>query len=75
MHALDLVPDLRNQFPSQQQLQVHLQTGQRRAQLVGGIGKETLLNRAGLAHPAKQLVERLDGRRNLERSTRFGERA
>jgi hypothetical protein len=45
---------------------------QRRAQLVRGIGEKTLLNRARLAHPGQQLVECLDGGRDLRRRAGFG---
>ncbi len=56
-------------------LHVHAQPGQRRAQLVRGIGQEAFLQRHHVLEPAEQAVDGLGQRQDLHRDVRAGHRA
>src|SRR5207249_9674570 len=60
VHARDFFADLGTEIASQQQLEMHLQPGERRAQLVRGIRQEALLYLGRLAQLLEEAVERLD---------------
>jgi hypothetical protein len=55
-------------------LRVHLERRERRAQLVGCIGREPPLARERLLHPDEQAVQRVEDRRDLGRRARERER-
>ena len=58
---------VRRQLAAQQQLEMHLQPGERRPQLMRCIREESLLHRACVTHLAQEPVERVDDRRDLDR--------
>ena len=67
VHPLDLRAHVRILDAPQQELEVHLQSGQRRAQLVCRVAEEALLHGVRLADLPQQVVERPDRRRDLDR--------
>ena len=63
------------ELPPQQQLEVHLQPGERRPQLVRCVRQEPLLHRVGFAQPdPSSSIERVDDRRDFDAAPRLRDR-
>ena len=65
VHVRDLAVDLGVELATQQQLEMHLQSGERGAQLVRGVSQKALLHFIRLPELGEEPVQRLDRRRDF----------
>src|SRR5213075_1863620 len=75
VHPLKLGPHVRRQLAAHQELEVHLETGERRPKLVRGVGKKTLLQRARVAQMPEQSIECVDDGSDLSGELRLRDRS
>ena len=56
MHRLDLVPHVLRQGTREQQLEMHLQSRERRTELMRCVGEKALLNGVGVTKFRQQMI-------------------